>query len=85
MIDLAMVLVIQPPPAQFDYEPVYQYQVKTVTPDELLEWCGRLPFNVQLACWNEWSGTIYIRDDLTDDARSHILRHEKGHVNGWAH
>lgn len=84
-IALAIVMLLGEPPAAFDHEPAEPYAIKMIAPDLVDNYCGRLPDMVQLGCWNEWQGLIYIRDDLTPEAFHFVLRHEKAHVNGWRH
>lgn len=64
------------PPARYDYEPK-EYYVRNFAPAELDAWCGARA----KAC--TFFKTIYIRNDLPVQWRACVLRHEKGHVNGW--
>lgn len=84
-IALAIVMLLGDPPPEFDYEPVEPYAIQMVAPDLVDDYCGNQPGMIELACWNEWFGRIYIRDDLDPDAFRYVLRHEKAHVNGWRH
>lgn len=63
------------PPARYDHEPKHYY-VRTLSPQNLYQVCGRA-----LGCTIK--PTIYLRSDLNKTWRACVLRHEKGHINGW--
>ncbi len=65
------------PPARYDYNPK-TYYVLDVKPNEMLLICGR----IALGCTVNRK-YIFLRSDLSPQARACTLRHEKGHVNGW--
>lgn len=84
MITFAMVAMLALPPEQYDYEPTRPYRVEYVTPAGVEEHCPA-PFGAMVVGCTVLDGYILLRDDLTPEAAAHVLRHEKGHVNGWNH
>lgn len=82
VINLATVLILALPPAPYDHEPVKNYRIEYVSEHYMR----------QLGCRGDWvigctvmGRYILLNEDLTPAAAAHVLRHEKGHVNGWQH
>jgi hypothetical protein len=76
------------PPAEYDYEPTSKYQVFQFPAEWIVEICGAPGRPTLGGCTAEVSpGTwwIRIRDNLSPTELACVLRHEKGHVNGWVH
>ena len=74
------------PPQKFTHEPTVAYRVEMVDPDYLVEVCGQRRDTIVLGCYVAWwKRTIFLRNDMTEDAKRLVLRHEIGHVNGWEH
>lgn len=72
------------PPRQYDYEPSRSYVVQYVSEEELKQFCNP-PFGYRIVGCTVLDRYILILEDMTDEAKAHVLRHEKGHVNGWNH
>lgn len=64
------------PPARFDFEPKHYY-VRSVSPTDFGLICSHLGQGCTIG------PTIYLRNDLSKEWRKCVLRHEKGHINGW--
>lgn len=80
---LLMVASLALPPPAFDHVPGRSVTV-TDLPAQLIE--ALCPDDgIVVGCAFTGVGKVFIRDDLTDAARSHVLRHEYGHINGWTH
>lgn len=69
------------PPPEYDHTPNPRPEVIEFGPDLISQACG-VPFRVA-GCFIR--GKVFLRDDLTPDARALVLRHEHGHANGWRH
>ena len=72
------------PPARFDHEPTRPYEVRYRQAALFDMYCGTNHPKVG-GCAVEKDGTCYItiRQELGRTARAAVLRHEKGHCNGW--
>ena len=87
MITLAMLGMMLMPPKFYDHYPVQHFVVYTIPPklEQALCGLGNPKNETYLACVPEGQRTIFIRSDLTPDARAKVLRHEYAHLNGWKH
>lgn len=87
MITLAMLGAFLMPPKFYDHYPTQSFRVETLPAkwEEMLCSIGNPKGEVYLACVVGKNPIIYIRDDLTPDARAKVLRHEYAHLNGWVH
>lgn len=76
------------PPAVFDREPSVKYSVIKVPDDMLAGFCGIYGNPTLGACAEQVSADewwIKVRASLTGSELTCVLRHEKGHLNGWEH
>lgn len=76
------------PPAEFDREPSVEYSVIEVPDDMLPGFCGLYGYPTLGGCAEQLSETewwIKVRSSLTPGELDCVLRHEKGHLNGWDH
>jgi hypothetical protein len=82
-------MVIEPPPAIYDYVPLVQPPVSYITEAQINHVCGKArPFGMKLyACtvFSRGCVSVFILNELDADDRKAALRHEFGHVNGWKH
>lgn len=85
MITLAMIAALAMPPAQYDHPPTHPLRVITIEAREIQAACPGFPPGLLLSCWNYDKEVVYVRDDLTPRARAKVIRHERGHANGWRH
>ena len=87
LITLFMVAVIEMPPKKYDHEPYQPYQVIEMPIKDLHKICNqpRRSNYTLFGCAHHLVGLIYLRDDLSDEARKRVLRHERAHLNGWKH
>jgi hypothetical protein len=75
------------PPAYFDHEPTVGYKVYEWDDEMLSSLCDGGQYRNLGGCAEQVSDDfwyIYIAAGL-DVGRDCLLRHEKGHVNGWLH
>jgi len=74
------------PPAYFDHEPTVPYKVFKWDADMLLSVCGGGYFPNPGGCAERVSDDMwFIYLKATAKSPECLLRHEKGHVNGWEH
>lgn len=76
-----------PPPAEYDYEPKQAYRVFEMPRSFMNEAYRQFPSygdGAQL-CGYAVRGAIFILEGLEPWARAALLRHERGHLNGWSH
>lgn len=78
-LDMLPVKLPPAPPSEFDHEPKFDYQVLTVSPELVRQYCG----GIENACAIPKRRVIVISDKLKGSTRQAFLRHEKGHINGW--
>jgi hypothetical protein len=83
-VTLAMVAMLALPPEQYDHEPTRLYTVQIVEPGTVNLYCPARFETMAVGCTVN-GDTIMLRNDLTPEAAAHVLRHEKGHINGWQH
>lgn len=79
---------IKMPPAYFDHEPNVPYRVFVWDEDMLLAACGGGYFPSPGGCSDRVSDDmwyIYLNATMQHAESECVLRHEKGHVNGWVH
>ena len=76
---------VAPPPRRYDYEPTNMV-VEEMTPAKAQRWCGH---SKRVACAMPLEkgclGVMPARRFLTGDAYERLIRHERGHCNGWRH
>lgn len=77
------------PPAYFDHEPTKMYTV-FMEPGEMMSWtCGTLASGLPMyGCAQEVEDGIFfihVLSTMEEERIQCVLRHEKGHVNGWSH
>lgn len=74
------------PPAYFDHEPTVPYKVFEWDVDMLLAACGGGYFPNPGGCAEKVADDLwYIYLSASSKSKKCLLRHEKGHVNGWEH
>lgn len=66
------------PPAQYDHAPTRLYTTRELPLAEVLERCSNAE-----ACTYGNAGVIYIPQEVSQEEKSCLLRHEYGHINGW--
>ncbi|MGE5165128.1 MAG: hypothetical protein ACM3IH_14040 [Sphingobacteriales bacterium] len=64
------------PPARYDHEPKKHYSVRNLSPQDMAALCSGAK-----GCTID--RVIFLRNDLPPEWRACVLRHEKGHLNGW--
>ncbi len=69
------------PPEIFDHEPKQAYAVMYAPQDEMAALCGW----ETIACARPAKRIIIVSKNLRGAALARVLRHEKGHLNGWRH
>jgi hypothetical protein len=70
-----------PPPAIYDHEPKEYYRVARLPATEVKRVCG----GIERACAIPKKRVIAIDKSIAGELLDRILRHEKGHLNGWKH
>lgn len=70
-----------PPPAIYDHEPKEKYRVARLPAKEVKRACG----GIGKACSIPKRRLIVVEKGLHGAVLEMIMRHEKGHLNGWAH
>ena len=73
------------PPSRFDHEPAMHYEVRYRLASVFKMYCGTSHHKVG-GCTVVENGVCYvtIREELGARDRADVLRHEKGHCNGWS-
>jgi hypothetical protein len=78
MLTIAVTLALHAPPARYDFEP-QNYVVLRLSTAEVEKLCG-VP---TVGCAYPPMRTIVVDDSLSGDLLQRVLRHERGHINGW--
>lgn len=73
------------PPARYDHEPAKHYGVIPASQARLNSLCKPPPGMKAVGCTVAAMRMIYILDTLGPKKRALVLRHERGHINGWKH
>jgi hypothetical protein len=70
-----------PPPPEYDHEPESRYSIARLLADEVMRAC----FGIAVACTIPKRRVIVVDKSLKGPLLDKVLRHEKGHLNGWTH
>ncbi len=76
------------PPARYDYEPRVPYHISYLPQQKIQRICASeiaAKADMALGCSLPELGLIYMTKGMRPEVRDIILRHEKAHINGWAH
>lgn len=72
------------PPARFDHVPSEPYKLIRVSRELFDAACRNYEPNEREILGCNFGRVVFIRTDLTPAAYQMVLRHEFGHLNGWA-
>lgn len=82
-----MIAALAMPPARYDHAPDCEPTIERVSAADM-QMASALAHidDGDLLLGATFAGcVVWVRDDLTDAAEARVLRHERGHLNGWVH
>lgn len=82
MITLALVAALAAPPDRYDHKPSRPYVIQRASEGYMRRMGCKGEGLVGCTILDSY---ILLHEDLTPEAAAFVLRHEIGHINGWAH